>query len=417
MSDRKTDIPSFTAVRLFLLALFLLPCVSWAQDVAVSEENLRREVEWLAAPEREGRRPKSEGWAAARDHIREAFRAVGLEPAGADGGFDQAVRMDPGPKEGTNLLGILRAPAPVDEHVVLGAHYDHLGIDLESGLPFHGADDNASGVAALLEVARVLSADAGFRARMRRDIVFAAFDLEEQGLSGSRYYVSHPSLPIDEARGMVCLDMLGRSLLDQTSGALIAFGAERSIGMRAALDRAGEASGDTVWPFGTEYVGPRSDFVWFASREIPYVFLTSGPHRDYHRVGDTADGIDVPSLARHTRLAAALAADLASSEKAPTWTGNQPDALEEARAIAAMTERVLANADELEKEGKNHVSRVQLWLLRSTNRLARSFAARGRVSEGERVVLITSIYSLVFGVVDDAPFSTMKARLERLFGK
>ncbi len=408
-------------MRLRIVATLLLTLFAGralAQTADVSAERLQKDVEWLADDARQGRRPMSDGWRASGEYVESAFREAGLEAAGDDDGYFQRATDELGSKEGRNVVGILRAPGgAAKEHVVIMAHYDHLGVHPETGEVFNGADDNGSGTAALLEIVRTMTAEGFDRSATTRDIVFVATDMEEQGLAGARYYVDHPSLPIEDTAAMVCVDMLGRSVLDQMNGHVVAIGAERSRAIRESVDRSTRATGDLVWHLATEYVGPRSDFVPFSARRVPYVWYTTATHRDYHKTTDDAALVDYASLAVHTALVRATLVDLASVAERPAWTGNEPDRLAEARTVSEMSGILLDRLDVLQGEGKNHLIAPQILLVRGVHALSNRLLAKGEVSDVERAALIAASYVLVLGVVDDTPYETMKTRLERIFGK
>lgn len=403
--------------RWLLLLLAFTPTHLLAQSADISPDRLKDDVVWLADDERAGRRAMSDGWRASGEYIARVFRDAGLAPGGDDDGYFQRVTDALGDKEGRNVVGILRAPGgAANEHVVIMSHYDHLGVHPVTGEVFNGADDNGSGTAALLELVRTMTAEGFDRSGFVRDVVFVSTDLEEQGLAGARFYADHPSLPIDQAAAMVCVDMLGRSVLDQMHGHVVAIGAERSRSVREVVDAATAATGDQVWHLATEYVGPRSDFVPFAARNVPYVWFTTATHRDYHKTTDDAGEIDYASLARHTGLVRSTLAALASRAERPAWTGNEPDRMAEARAVAEMSGILIANLEQL-RTGKNALAAPQVWLVRGVHALSSRLIEKGEVSDPERAALIAASYVLVLGVVDDTPYETMKTRLERVFGK
>ena len=200
--------------------------------------------------------------------------------------------------------------AHADEAVVVGAHYDHLG----HGSPFSlapgdssvhpGADDNASGTALLLEVARRLGA---LPAGLDRAVVFVSFGAEEIGAIGSRYWVQHPSLPIDHVVAMINADMVGR-LRDER---LVVDGVGTSPGWRPLVDGAAKGLGLDL-AFGGEGFGS-SDHASFTAVRVPVAFFFTGAHPDYHKPTDTADKINAPGAERIATLAARLALAVADA--------------------------------------------------------------------------------------------------------
>ena len=198
-----------------------------------------------------------------------------------------------------------------DETVVIGAHYDHLGRGGEGSLApdalgtvHHGADDNASGVAAVLGLARAFAAAGG----APRTLVFVAFAGEEMGLLGSTHYVRRPARPLERTVLMVNLDMVGR-LRDRT---LYVGGVDGGSGLRELVSA--QAGGLTLALRGDPF-GP-SDHTAFYSAGRPALFLFTGAHADYHRPGDTWDRINGAGLAEVTAFAARVV-DAAASTAAP----------------------------------------------------------------------------------------------------
>jgi hypothetical protein len=215
-----------------------------------------------------------------------------------------------------NVLAVLPGKGPhADEVVVLGAHYDHLGMGgTNSAAPgveaiHHGADDNASGTAALVEVARQLAA----RGPFPRTILFAAFSGEERGLLGSAHYTANPALPLEKTVAMVNLDMVGR-LADEK---LIVHGTGTGEGLEALVDRLLDGRGFEVTkePGG---FGP-SDHASFYAKKIPVLHLFTGSHEDYHRPTDTAEKINYDGMVRIAAFVADVVAELAEVSEPPAY--------------------------------------------------------------------------------------------------
>jgi aminopeptidase YwaD len=215
-----------------------------------------------------------------------------------------------------NVIGILpgRDAALCEEAVVIGAHYDHLGRGGEgslapdaAGAVHHGADDNASGVAALLGLARAFAEGGG----APRTLVFVAFSGEEMGLLGSAHYVRKPAHPLARTVLMLNLDMVGR-LRDRT---LYVGGTDSGSGLRelASARSGGLALSVRGDPFG------RSDHTSFYAAGRPVLFLFTGAHADYHRPSDTWDTIDAAGLAQVTAFAARVVEAVASTTTPPAY--------------------------------------------------------------------------------------------------
>lgn len=212
--------------------------------------------------------------------------------------------------EGTGAEGI----APT-ETVVVGAHYDHLGFGgSESAAPgveaiHHGADDNASGTALLIEVARQLAAGG----RLPRRVLFVAFSGEERGLLGSAHYAANPVIALTDTVAMVNLDMVGRMEGDK----LIIHGTGTGSGLDALVDRLTAAHGFSVTkdPGG---FGP-SDHASFYAKKIPVLHVFSGTHGDYHRPTDTAEKINYDGMVRIARMVTDAVRELATAAERPAY--------------------------------------------------------------------------------------------------
>jgi len=219
-----------------------------------------------------------------------------------------------------NVIGILPGSDPVRarEAIVIGAHYDHVGLGGRLSVTpdrvgeiHNGADDNASGTASIIEMARAAAADRG---RFPRTLVFIAFAGEERGLLGSAHYAAHPVVPLEQTIAMINLDMVGRA-----NGGVDVSGLEVSPSMEADLDAAAAASGVGL---RIKREGPgagRSDDSNFLDRRIPAINFFTGFHADYHRPGDDWEKIDVAGTRRVATLALALAARLAERPTRPEF--------------------------------------------------------------------------------------------------
>jgi Peptidase family M28/PDZ domain len=263
----------------------------------------------------------------------------------------------------SNIVGILDGSDPTlkSEVIVIGAHYDHLGRGGEGSLApkegeiHHGADDNASGVAGVLELARLFTSQT---LRPRRTIVFMAFSGEEEGLLGSNYYVNHPIVPLANTIAMINMDMIGRMKDDK----LIVGGVGTATHWRQVIADANaperihvatmpqsprdmpRASRSTVGtgvpivvganarpivslgfekPFNLtlneDGFGP-SDHSSFYAKQIPVLFFWTGTHEDYHKPSDTADKINYPDERRILNLVARVIYEIDTSDKRPAYT-------------------------------------------------------------------------------------------------
>ncbi|MEX2220796.1 MAG: M28 family peptidase, partial [Candidatus Rokuibacteriota bacterium] len=213
-----------------------------------------------------------------------------------------------------NVIGVLPGadPARAAEAVVIGAHYDHLGRD--GAAVYHGADDNASGTAVVLGLARSLA-----ETRPPRTLVFVLFAGEEMGLLGSAHHVRQPSaVPVERMAAMLNFDMVGR--LDGRR--VLVGGVDTGAGFRPLVEAAGRDAGLDLDLRGAG-AGP-SDHTRFHGAGVPVLFFHSGTHADYHRPSDTAEKIDIAGMARIASLGARVATRIAEGPRPVFARGPAP---------------------------------------------------------------------------------------------
>lgn len=258
-----------------------VPAVSVSREIGTEE--LSGHVYFLAQPKLKGRKPMSYGSRVSRAYIEAQFEAIGLKPWGKAKGFSQPFLL------GTNVVGVLPGSDSdlAREVVIVCAHFDHLGKTRDQGLCL-GACDNASGVAALLEMAEslVLRSD-----RPRRTICFAAFDQEESGLLGAFSFAGRKDFDPNQVAGVVNVDLLGRKGLEVLDRHLFLSGTETYRELRREIQAAVQ-NGIEILPAGTDIVGPRGDHVAFEGLGFPALFYSCGLYKEYHREGDTPDKLD-----------------------------------------------------------------------------------------------------------------------------
>ncbi|HXL81338.1 MAG TPA: M20/M25/M40 family metallo-hydrolase [Pyrinomonadaceae bacterium] len=266
----------------------------------------------------------------------------------------------------SNVVGIVNGADPVlkNEYIVIGAHYDHLGRGGEGSLApregdiHHGADDNASGTAGLLELARIFASSDS--PRPRRKIVFIAFSGEEEGLLGSSYYVNHPLRPLENTVAMINMDMIGR----MKNNKLIVGGVGTAEGWRKVIDSSAKFWGIGVTPTPATYGKPLdgaltakpesstarashstggnltttldsvrafdltlsedgygpSDHSSFYAKKVPVLFLWTGTHEDYHKPSDTADKINYEDEAHILSFVERIIRSVDASDARPVYT-------------------------------------------------------------------------------------------------
>jgi aminopeptidase YwaD len=315
-----------------VLSLFALaacapspPATPASRDDRVAPDStaIRRDVEHLASAALEGRGTGTAGNDSAAAYIARRFESLRLatlpngcpSPAGpleARCGrkyFQPFVARSaaaahaglPSELPSQNVVAVLRGsdPALAGEYIVIGAHFDHLGRSGASALDpdsteaiRNGADDNASGTAAVMELARLLS-----RHPPRRSVVFVTFSGEELGLLGSQRFVDRSPVPIDRVVAMLNFDMVGRLRSDR----VIVYGVETATEMRALVDSAAAGTALQVRGVGDGF-GP-SDHSSFYARGIPVLHFFTDLHEDYHRATDDPDKVSADGVGRVVGLA------------------------------------------------------------------------------------------------------------------
>jgi hypothetical protein len=363
-----------------------------SEDITVAE--LRAHVYRLASPEFLGR--KGPGAARASRHIAEAFQRLKLKPAFGESYFQpipSALADEDDPKAGfigRNVAAVLPGSDPklADEWIGLSAHFDHLGKRGDTLYP--GADDNATGIAMLLEVAERFALR---RDKPKRTLVFIAFDQEEVGLLGSTYFATHPPLPFRKLKASITADMLGRSLADVMDEYVFALGSERSPQLRKLLEDVKPPKGLTVGRIGADLIGTRSDYGPFRDRRIPFLFLSTGQHPDYHAPSDLPERIDYEKLRRICLWISDLVERLANDADVPTWNPKpaEPD-LDEVRTIHTLVHRFLSQPRRYPLTDK------QRDLVVGVNKRLTSIIDRGRVTAEERAWLIDTARLLLLTV-------------------
>lgn len=296
-----------------------------------------RHVNFLASAKLEGRGSGMPGADAAGKYLVEQLTSYGVEPAGPDGKWEQPFEVKLAPFPGQppsdeakgqpattfNVCGVIRGTDEKlkDEYVLLSAHYDHVG-KLGKKKIFYGADDNASGTAALLEVAQAFAmkppttggGGAAPPSRPRRSIFILHCTGEERGLLGSKWFVDHPTVPLATIVCDLNIDMVGRN----KSKEMDVYGNGTSPDLDAAHNRAAAKSGLTFFP-RTGSIFMRSDQVNFYERDIPCLFWTSGLHKDYHTPDDQASRIDEAKVARAAVHAFCTAWEIANRTERPAF--------------------------------------------------------------------------------------------------
>ena len=283
-------------LKIFILMFLVQPL--FAQQIEV--EQIKKHVYYLASDKMKGRGTGSKQANKASEYVKKHFKKYGLQPMGTQGYYQpftavvRKVVVEDSLRPSRNVIGFLDNGA--EKTVIIGAHYDHLGEGKQGsslaadsyGMIHNGADDNASGTAGLLELARYFSQN-GVKEPV--NFLFISFGAEELGLLGSKHYVANPTYPLEKTHWMLNMDMIGR--FNPESGvSIIGYGTSPQFeGIFEKIDN------ENFIKHYTGYEGRGgSDQTSFYIHGIPVLFFHTGGHPDYHAPTDDAEKIDYVSL-------------------------------------------------------------------------------------------------------------------------
>ena len=303
------------------MKLILIAAISVAAQAAIQPAHLRAHVEFLASDALDGRATPSAGLIVASEYIAAQFRRAGLSPGNGESFFQEEA---PGKR---NVVGILRGSDPKlrDTYVLVTAHYDHVGTNpnLPGDMIHNGANDNASGVASIIEIAGDLTTR-----KPRRSIVFVAYFGEEGGLIGSRYYAAHPIYPIESTVAQINVEQTGRT--DDNRGPRIrtlemsgwGYSQLTDIAQRTANATGVRLNNDPKW---SPAVFERSDNEALAKLGVPaHTFAVAFEFPDYHAPGDEWHKLDYDNMTLVTRALSDLTLAVANAVEPPHWYKGAP---------------------------------------------------------------------------------------------
>lgn len=334
---------------LLLLSLFVSLSAQKVQpkvqifDTNLVEQNLRKHLNYLASDKLEGRRTGEKGATFAAGYVANRFANSKLKAGFVKNGkasFLQPFPYKPRNEKGEilpdakeaqayNVIGILEGTDAVlkNEAIVIGAHYDHLGhggmgsLTANSTEIHFGADDNASGTSALIELARTFAQTKA----NKHTIIFIAFGGEEEGLLGSKFYVNNPVFPLNKTVAMINMDMIGRL----NEGKLTIGGIGTASEWNELVKRKNEIYFDTTDGYGVgkkfnlqlneDGFGP-SDHSSFYGKQIPVLFFFTGTHLDYHKPSDTAEKINYAGLTQISSYISEIVKTIDQNPTKPTYT-------------------------------------------------------------------------------------------------
>jgi len=308
--------------------LIVLVCLSNCKENSLSgfsDVSIEKDVAFLADDELEGRQTGTEGEQQAAEYIANRFEAMGLEPKGTNDYFQKFTfrpKTNPHQKTnynykdgdstitGINVIGFLDNKA--ENTIIIGAHYDHLGYGAEGSLfrgenqeIHNGADDNASGVAVMLNLVQKLQVN-----NTGNNYLIMAFSGEEMGLLGSNYFTKNPTIDLTRANYMLNMDMVGRLKNNNT---LAVYG----VGTSPILKQVVKANNDNFNIIENESgIGP-SDHTSFYNSEIPVLHFFTGQHEDYHKPGDDAEKLNYQGMALISDYLYQIISDLDDNGKLP----------------------------------------------------------------------------------------------------
>lgn len=309
-------------MNLAIVFTLLISASGLAKPTGLVEGSLLVDFQQLASRQMAGRKPGTEGHKIAQNYIIQRFSELGLEAILPN--YQQAFVRESWLKKitGVNLVGLIRGQRFSDKYIVITAHYDHLGQKAQR--LYLGADDNASGVAAMLELARQFS-----QIKPQYSYLFVATDQEERGLYGAKYFVENPPVSMASLVLNVNLDMISRR---GKKNRLYVAGTHKRPALQTALTQVADLFNTDHFTLLKGHDRRRlktaqrakdevdwyraSDHYAFATKRIPYVYFGGDTHHDYHQVGDTFENADLTFFQNST---AAIVQFVAIIDQLDTW--------------------------------------------------------------------------------------------------
>ena len=331
--------------KVFLLVL--LPLFSWGHVTfclddtiklnysnSIIVEDLKKHVQVLASDSLEGRETGEQGQKKAAEYIANCFKKAGIPPfknktyyqkfkVKSKSHLRQRIKLKQKYIKGENVLGFIEGTDLKDEILIITAHYDHLG--KKNALIYNGADDNASGTSAILEIAEAFMKAKKDSVGPRRSVLIMAVSAEEKGLLGSKYYTENPIYPLEKTITNLNIDMIGRvDKFHQNGNYVYLIGSDR---LSTELHNISEEVNRKNFNLELDYTfnekdDPnryyyRSDHYNFAKNNIPVIFYFNGVHDDYHKPTDTIEKIDFEKVQKISRFVFLTAWELANRNERP----------------------------------------------------------------------------------------------------
>ncbi|MCI1778592.1 MAG: M28 family peptidase [Bacteroidales bacterium] len=278
-----------------------------AERYLIDSAGLKADIIKLTDSLAEGRATGSAGSAYARNYITQKLESYDIEPLGIN--YEQVFKC--GPFTAHNITGIIRSNTGSNKYVIIGAHYDHLGVIKDRTYP--GADDNASGTAMLLDLSRLFSKAAAEKRRLGKNIIIIFFDANELSMSGSRYFIDNTDIPWSQFSFMVNLDQIGSSLVPPggNKNYLLVLGSDRIPEWADEQLSLCLETGKTGLDLDKTFYGSKrfcklfymlSDQYTFAGAGIPALLFTSGINKNTNKQTDTEKTIDYKAMIKREKF-------------------------------------------------------------------------------------------------------------------
>jgi len=292
----------------------------------INSIDVKKHIYTLAGDEFEGRETGEKGQKLAANYLANEYKKYGIKGINGTDNYYQIIPIEAlknkskNPSE--NVLAFIQGTEKPNEILVISSHYDHLGI--HNGKIFYGADDNASGTSAVLEIAQAFSEAKKAGYAPKRSILFMNFTGEEKGLLGSNYFSEHPAYPLKNIVAGLNIDMIGRIGKDREptdDNYVYVIGADR---LSTELHTINEKVNTTYTHLNLDYkfnasddpnrFYSRSDHYNLAKHNIPVIFYFNGTHADYHKATDTKEKINLELLTKRAQLVFYTAWEIANRE-------------------------------------------------------------------------------------------------------
>ncbi len=292
----------------------------------ITETDLKTHLYIIASDEFEGRNTGEPGQKLAAEYLKDFYMGINIASPLGEGNYFQKIsaeylRKNINPSE--NVVAYIKGSENPDEIVVISAHYDHLGIDVDGEI-YNGADDNGSGTAAVMAIAEAFQKAVEEGNGPKRSILFLHVTGEEKGLLGSKYYANFPIFPLKNTVADLNIDMIGRTdeAHENDPNYIYLIGSDK---LSTELHQLSEEVNAKFTKLNLDYKynddsDPnrfyyRSDHYNFAKNNIPVIFYFNGTHENYHRTSDTPDKINYELLAKRAKLVFYTAWEIANREK------------------------------------------------------------------------------------------------------